>query len=152
MGMNITVDLLEGMKIALKNELENEYTLIKSNKDNEMYGIYVSHVIKLSDLDNLGKDYICTNVSCFTDERKVIETQNKNYYAVDNDFSIDDFIDNEIFCKNEFEDVGIKITNMTKEEYMKKIGRNFYFNCRDIIAESYDNQRKRLKTPKTVKE
>ena len=141
--LNVTVDLKEGMKIAPINEQDKKYTLIKSNKDKKMYALHNKHILKLDDVPNLDIDFICVDVSHFKEEVKIIQTENDNFYLIDNDFCMYSFIENELDESYEdFQSVDMKILKMTKEEYMIKKGFNYEFKCRDIIASEYKKQLK----------
>jgi len=141
--LNVTVDLKEGMKIAPINEQDKKYTLIKSNKDKKMYALHNKHILKLDDVPNLDTDFICVDVSHFKEEVKIIQTENDNFYLIDNDFCMYSFIENELDESYEdFQSVDMKILKMTKEEYMIKKGFNYEFKCRDIISSEYKKQLK----------
>ncbi len=139
--INVTVDLKEGMKIAPINEQDKKYTLIQSSIDKAMYALHQKHILKLDDVPNLDTDYICVDVSHFKEEVKVIETQNDNFYLVDNDFCIYTFIQDELDDSYEdFQSLDVKILKMTREKFMAKKGFNYELKCRDIIAAEYEKQ------------
>ena len=141
--LNIAVDLKEGMKIAPIKEQDKNYILIQSSKDKKMYALHKTHILKLDDIPNLDTDYICVDVSSFKEEVKVIETRNTNFYLVDNDFCIYSFLQEEIKESDEdFQNVGIKILKMTREEFMLKKGFDYEFKCRNIIEEEYEKQKR----------
>jgi hypothetical protein len=139
--LNITVDLKEGMKIAPINEQDKKYTLVQSSKDKSMYALRQSHILKLDDVQNLDTDFICVDVSHFKEEVKIIQTENNNFYLIDNDFCMYSFIQNELDeSYDDFQSVDMKILKMTREEYLTKKGFDYEFKCRDIIAEEYIKQ------------
>jgi hypothetical protein len=141
--LNVTVGLKEGMKIAPINEQDKKYTLIQSSKDKNMYALHQTHILKLDDVPNLDTDFICVDVSHFKEQVKIIQTENDNFYLIDNNFCMYSFIQNELDESYEdFQSVDMKILKMTKEEYMIKKGFNYEFKCRAIIASEYKKQLK----------
>lgn len=141
--LNVTVNLKEGMKIAPINEQDKKYTLIQSSKDKNMYALHQTHILKLDDVPNLDTDFICVDLSHFKEEVKIIQTENNNFYLIDNDFCMYSFIQNELNENDEdFQSVDMKILKMTREKYMIKKGFDYEFKCRDIIASEYKKQLK----------
>lgn len=139
---NVTVNLLEGMKIAHKDDLSKEFILIKSSKDNELYALYNNVILKINDLKDDLNNYICVNVSSFEEEVKVIETEKNKLYLMDNDFCIYSFIENEIDeSETDFQSIDIRILRMTREEFMKRKGENYYLKCRDVISDEYEKNK-----------
>jgi hypothetical protein len=138
---NVTVDLKEGMKIAPINEQEKKYTLIQSSKDKNMYALHRTHILKLDEVPNLDTDFICVDLNHFEEEVKIIQTENNNFYLIDNDFCMYSFIQNELDESDEdFQSLDMKILKMTREKYMLKKGFDYEFQCRNIIASEYKKQ------------
>lgn len=136
---NVTVSLKEGMKIAPIDNREKEYILIESNVDKELYLLHDKEILKLADLKDVDTSFICTDLSAFENEVKVIETENKNFYLMENDFDIYTFISKEIDESDEdFISLDLRVVKMTKEEYMIKKGDLYYLKCRDMISQEYE--------------
>lgn len=140
--MDVTVSLKEGMKIALIEKQDEEYILIKSLQDNEMYLLKNQEILKLSEIENLDTHWICTDLSYFEKEVTVLETENKKLYLMDNnDFCIHSFVsDNLDEDDDNFQSVDMRILKMKLEEYMRKTNKNYYLNCRDVIADFYNKK------------
>jgi len=138
MTMDLKVETAEGMKIAPKDNQKKEYTLIISSVDNSMYGVYQSEVIKLEDEDM--NNYICTDLSAFSEEVKVLETEDKKLYLADNDFCIHTFIMEQLHEDDEdFQSVDMRILKMSREEYLNKIydDNYYFFKVREIVHKHY---------------
>ncbi len=136
--MDIKVSLKEGMKIAPIDNREKEYILIKSSEDKELYLLHNTEILKLADLKDVDTNFICTDLSAFENEVKVIETGNKNFYLMENDFCIYTFISNELDDRDtDFTSLDLRVLRMTREDYMIKKGKLYYLKCRDVISQKY---------------
>lgn len=137
-SMDIKVSLKEGMKIAPIDNREKEYILIKSSEDKELYLLHDTEILKLADLKDVDTNFICTDLSAFENEVKVIETGNKNFYLMENDFCIYTFISNELDDRDtDFTSLDLRVLRMTREDYMIKKGKLYYLKCRDVISQKY---------------
>ncbi len=136
--IDIKVCLKEGMKIAPIDNREKEYILIKSSEDKELYLLHDTEILKLADLKDVDTNFICTDLSAFENEVKVIETGNKNFYLMENDFCIYTFISNELDDRDtDFTSLDLRVLRMTREDYMIKKGKLYYLKCRDVISQKY---------------
>jgi len=137
----VTVAILEGMTI--KNQNTNEvFTLVKSSKDDILYGVNNTKIIKMDDENE--DDYIVENLDCLEKVENFLEIDRgeKNPLIIrENDytfFKIKKAIEFESFDSNEYTDISIKVVEMTVEEYYKKTKYyQHYFKLRDTVHELY---------------
>ena len=138
----MTVTVLEGMKV--KNQKTNEvFTLVKSSKDNALYGVYLQKVIKMDDENE--DDYIVEDLCYLEKEESFLEVdrgENSPLLIRENDytfFKMKEAIEFESWDSEEYTDISIKVVEMTVEEYYKKTDDyEYYFKLRDRVHEFYD--------------
>ena len=144
MKMDVKTQLHEGMKIAPIKNQEKEYTLVRSSKDNAMYGVHDTTVIKLDDLgeNELDTKWICTNLSYMDEEIKCIEFAkdkwgDENKIVSFKDFCIYAFADR---LEEEFESIDMRYLYMKREDYMMQKGFTYEIELRKGIQEFYEKQ------------
>jgi len=148
MKMDIKTQLHEGMKIAPLENQKLEYTLIKSKKDNKMYGLHRQHIIKLDDMnkDELDNKWICTDLSSLQEEIQCIEFENGEIISFE-DFCIYELSKSFNNWNNDgdFTEVSMRKIGMTREKYNILKGFTYEIRCRDIIAKEYEKQQLNIK-------
>ncbi len=145
MKMDVKTQLHEGMKIAPLDNQKKEYTLIVSNKDNKMYALHQSHIIKLDDMDKdeLDNKWICTDLSSLQEEIQCIEFENGKIVSF-KDFCIWKLSESLDSWDDDFVEIAMKEIKMSREEYNVKKGFTYEIKCRDVVAEKYEEQQKAL--------
>lgn len=165
-SMNITVSLREGMTIKeLYKDDPEEFILIKSTVDGEMYGCGRNRIIKLNDEDE--DDYICEDLDFFEREVDYFEFKNGRVINDDDEISrktklvaMDDRLHEELeeqlndlpFANydNDFIDVSFRKISMTIEEFENRTnGSNLpYINFRGKVKDKYDEMKTKEKDDK----
>jgi len=135
--------LKEGMKISPVNRTNEKYVLIKSSKDDKLYGLKGRDIVCLDDFEDgvLENEWICTSLSSLDKNIRCIEFEDGRIVSFD-DFDIYSFAKKYCVSNDEFIEVSMREINMSLEEYKIKKGETYEINCRDIIALEYKKQRK----------
>ena len=146
--MSITVDLKEGMEIKeIYNDNSENYTLVKSTQDNELYGVGRTKVIKISDINE--SDYICENLNSFDKMETYFEFEN-NYNDKTKLIEMDESliyelaykIDENTYEDSEFSSINVRKVYMTIEEFINKTKdqRLKFLRLRGKVKSIYDKK------------
>lgn len=147
--IHFKVNLEEGMEIIKNNKEENKekFRIIKSSVDNELYGVSNKNIIKISEI--IDSDYMCNDLTRFTDENIYYEIEIENDDEDKDNLKLVD--DEELLCYidrnieeesyfSSFTEVNIRKKRLTVEEFSMRTNNHLsnYIKYRDKVKDKYE--------------